>query len=563
MMIQQNRKKLGDILVESGKITREQLEYAIELQKKRGDKLGKILVDEGMVSENDIIEVLEYQLGVPHVKLDKYFIDPEIARIVPESIARKYNIIPIKKTDKLLTVAMSDPMNIFAIDEIKLASGLEVQPAIASENDIKAAIEYYYGKQTAEKAIEDFKKENKLEDNIALDRELIEQVNNAPVVRFVNSIIEQAVASRASDIHIEPGERRLRIRFRIDGVLHEIMSTSMQTHGAVVARIKIMSNLNIAERRLPQDGRVEMEIDGKNLDLRISILPTVYGEKVVIRILDRGSFLMTKKQLGFTAENIVKYEQLLKMPYGIILVTGPTGSGKTTTLYAALREINSPSVNIITLEDPVEYRLEGINQIQVNPKIGLTFANGLRAILRQDPNVIMVGEIRDEETANLAVRAAITGHLVLSTLHTNDAASSVIRLLDMGVESYLVASAVVGVIAQRLVRKICPECKIKYKASKEELKILGLDPDSDVELFRGRGCNSCNGTGYRGRTAVNEIMVISREHRELITQKATTDRLLELSKRKGMQTLRENCAELVISGITTMDEMVKAVYVQE
>lgn len=562
-MLHRNRKSLGDILVESGKITKKQLEYAIDLQKKRGNKLGKILVEEGIVSEDDIIEILEYQLDIPHVKFDKYFIDSKVVGILPETIARKYNIIPIKKTGMLLTVAMSDPLNIFAIDEIKLVSGMDVQPAIASESDIKTAIEYYYGKQTAEKAIEDFKKEYDIEDNIALDKELIEQVNNAPVVRFVNSIIEQAVATRASDIHIEPGERKLRIRFRIDGELSEIMSTSIQTHGAVVARIKIMSNLNIAERRLPQDGRVELEVAGKNLDLRISIIPTVYGEKVVIRILDRENFLMTKKQLGFNEKNIEKYEKLLKAPCGIILVAGPTGSGKTTTLYAALREINRPEINIITLEDPVEYRLDGINQIQVNPKIGLNFANGLRAILRQDPNVIMIGEIRDEETANLAVRAAITGHLVLSTLHTNDATSSVIRLLDMGIESYLVASAIVGVIAQRLVRKICPECRSAYKASTQELKILGLTPESELVLYRGKGCSTCNGTGYRGRTAVNEIMVVTRKLRELIAQKATTDRLQELSKQQGMKTLRENCAEMVIDGITTVEEMLKAVYVQE
>ncbi|HHW03488.1 MAG TPA: type II secretion system ATPase GspE [Thermoanaerobacterales bacterium] len=562
-MLLRNRKKLGDILVESGKITKDQLEYAIELQKKRGDKLGKILVDEGMVSEDDIMEILEYQLGVPHVKLDKYIIDPEVARTVPETIARKYNIIPIKRTDKLLTVAMSDPMNIFAIDEIKLASGLEVQPAIASEDDIKAAIEFYYGKQTVEKAIEDFKKEYKVENNATLEKELMEQVNNAPVVRLVNSIIEQAVVSRASDIHIEPGERKLRIRFRIDGELHEIMSTSMQTHGAVVARIKIMSNLNIAERRLPQDGRIEIEVAGKSLDLRISVLPTVYGEKVVIRILDRSSFLMSKRQLGFNEDSIQKYEHLLHMPYGIILVTGPTGSGKTTTLYAALRELNSPSVNIITLEDPVEYRLEGINQIQINPKIGLTFASGLRAILRQDPNIIMVGEIRDEETANLAVRAAITGHLVLSTLHTNDAASSVVRLLDMGVEPYLASAAMAGVIAQRLVRKICPECKTKYLASEQELKILGFEPGTELELYKGRGCSSCNGTGYWGRTAVNEIMLITRKHRELITQRQSSDKLIEVSREQGMQTLKENCIERVIAGITTLEEMLRVVYTQD
>lgn len=562
-MLGKNRRKLGDILVDAGKITQEQLEYSLELQKKRGDKLGKILVDEGIITEDEIIQVLEYQLGIPHVILEKYYIDPEVAKIIPESLARRYNVIPIKKYKDMLTVAMSDPMNIFAIDEIKMATGLDIQPAIASEEDIRSAIEYYYGKQTAEKAIEDFKKEYRIENNIELDRELLDQVNNAPVVRLVNSIIEQAVVNRASDIHIEPGDKKLRIRFRIDGELQEVMSTPMHTHGAVVARIKIMSNLNIAERRLPQDGRVEMDVAGKNLDLRISVLPTVYGEKVVIRLLDRGNFLMNKKQLGFTEDNIDKYNALIKAPYGIILVTGPTGSGKTTTLYTALRELNDASVNIITLEDPVEYRLEGINQVQINSKAGLTFANGLRSILRQDPNIIMVGEIRDEETANLAVRAAITGHLVLSTMHTNDAASSVVRLVDMGVEPYLVASSVMGVISQRLVRKVCLDCKEEYRASEEELRILGIEPGENIIIYKGKGCNSCNGTGYKGRTAIHEIMMVTRKHRNLINERVSSDKLAQLSVDLGMKTLRDNCIELVLKGITTVEEMVKVVYIQD
>ncbi|MBA1336986.1 MAG: Type IV fimbrial assembly, ATPase PilB [Firmicutes bacterium] len=562
-MFGKNRKKLGDILVDAGKISKEQLEYSLDLQKKRGDKLGKILVDEGMLSEDEIIEVLEYQLGIPHAMLEKYYIDPEIARLIPESLARRYNAIPIKKYNGILTVAMSDPMNIFAIDELKLATGMNIQPAIASEDDIRSAIEFYYGKQTAEKAVEDFKKEFKIDSSIELDKELLDQVNNAPVVRLVNSIIEQAVVSRASDVHIEPGENSLRIRFRIDGELHEMMTTPMNTHGAVVARIKIMSNLNIAERRLPQDGRVEMDVAGKNLDLRISILPTVFGEKVVIRLLDRGSFLMTKKQLGFTEGNISLYDKLIKVPYGIILVTGPTGSGKTTTLYTALRELNDTTVNIITLEDPVEYRLEGINQVQVNPKAGLTFAGGLRSILRQDPNIIMVGEIRDEETANLAVRAAITGHLVLSTMHTNDASSSVVRLIDMGVEPYLVASSVMGVISQRLVRKICPECRKGYKPGADELKLVGLEEEDGLVLYKGQGCSGCNGTGYRGRTAVHEIMTITGKHRDLINRRVSSDKLARLSEDLGMKTLRDNCIELVKMGITTVEEMMKVVYLQE
>lgn len=561
-MLGKNRKKLGDILVESGKISNEQLSYALELQKKRGDKLGKVLVDEGIITEDEIIEVLEYQLGIPHVHLRKYSVDPKAVSLVPESLARRHCLIPVKKDKRILIVAMSDPLNIFALDEVRLASGLEVQPVIASEEDIKRVIEYFYGKQTAEKAVEEFKKEYNSGNNLEFDQELLEQINNAPVVRLVNLIIEQAVVNRASDIHIEPSEEKLRIRLRIDGQLQEIMSTSMNTHGAVVTRIKIMSNLNIAERRVPQDGRVEMKAAGKILDLRISTLPTVYGEKVVIRVLDRSSFLMTKRQLGFNEGNMKIFDSLLRVPYGMILVTGPTGSGKTTTLYAALRELNRTAVNIITLEDPVEYRLEGINQVQINPKAGLTFASGLRSILRQDPDIIMVGEIRDEETANLAVRAAITGHLVLSTMHTNDAASAAVRLVDMGVEPYLVASSIVGVISQRLVRKICPECKVPHTASDEAMKILGVETGEPLTIYRGKGCNNCNGTGYRGRTAVFEIMEITKRHKELINQRVSSDRLAELSVAMGMKTLRDSCADLVIRGVTSLEEVIKAVYVQ-
>lgn len=562
-MVIKTRKKLGDILVEANKIREDQLKYALKLQNKKGDRLGKILVDEGIISEKEILEVLEFQLGIPHVDLKQFYIEPKVLKTVPESLARKHNIIPINLHNNILTVAMNDPLNIFIIDEIKLVSGKEIQPAIALEEDIRTTIEYYYGKQTVEKAVEDFTKEYSHENSLEIEKELMNQVNNAPIVRLVNSIIEQAVAKKASDIHLEPGDKQLRIRFRIDGQLQEVMQTSIQTHGAVVARLKIMSNLNIAERRLPQDGRVEMEMGGKNLDLRISILPTVYGEKVVIRILDREGFLISRKNLGFTPNNARKFEQLLKYPFGIILVTGPTGSGKTTTLYSALRELNSPTTNIITLEDPVEYRLDGINQVQVNPKIGLTFAGGLRSILRQDPNIIMVGEIRDEETAKLAVRAAITGHLVLSTLHTNDAASSIVRLIDMGVEPYLVASALVGVISQRLIRKICPDCKRTYKASGEELKLLGMDEKQDVLLYRGEGCSNCFGIGYKGRTAIHEILVVNNQLRKLISQKISSERLAELSVNLGMETMYANCVQLVLQGTTTIEEMVKVVYVQE
>lgn len=407
------------------------------------------------------------------------------------------------------------------------------------------------------------KKKRKLDENSKTDREIFEEINNAPVVRFVNSIIEQAVAKKASDIHIEPGETDIRIRFRMDGELQEVMNTSMDIHRAVVTRIKIMSNLNIAESRIPQDGRMEIKIGSKNLDFRVSTLTTAYGEKVVMRILDRDSFLMPRKQLGFTEEDLKEFNRILKVPYGMILVTGPTGSGKTTTLYAALKELNSAAVNIITIEDPVEYRLEGINQVQINPRAGLTFASGLRSILRQDPNIIMVGEIRDEDTANLAVRAAITGHLVLSTLHTNDAAGAVVRLVDMGVEPYMVASSVVAVISQRLVRKICPKCKTSYTASEEEFELLGIQPGKKLELYRGKGCSICNGTGYKGRTGVYEIMRVTRKHKDLINQKVSSDRLAKASVKLGMTILRDNCVRLVVRGVTSTEEMIKAIYVQD
>jgi type IV pilus assembly protein PilB len=559
------RKSLGRIMVDAGRINEDQLYYALDLQKMRGDKLGKVLMDEGIITEAELMEGLGQQSGIPYVVLDKHHIDPDTARAIPEPIARRHVAVSIEKDGDVLVVAMEDPLNVLAIDDIRLATGLDINPVFASASDIRSAIDFFFGGNTALEAIEDLKREFRKEigSTSVADRELSDYINSAPVVRFVNSIIEQAVISRASDIHIEPGDSVLRIRFRIDGQLQEIMRTSVYTHQAVVTRIKVISNLDIAERRLPQDGRVEMHTAGKNIDLRVSVLPTVYGEKLAIRLLDRDGFLIDKGLLGLTGDDIKKYERLLKTPCGMILATGPTGSGKTTTLYTALNELNDISTNIITLEDPVEYKLEGISQVQINPKAGLTFASGLRSILRQDPNIIMVGEIRDEETAFLAVRAAITGHLVFSTMHTKDAAGAIVRLMDMGVEPYLVASSVSGVISQRLVRKLCPECKVGYKADSEELRLLGLKPNSDIVLCKANGCNSCKGTGYSGRTAVYEIMMITDEHRRLINHKAASDSLTRLSVNLGMETLGANCSKLVVQGITSVEEMVKAVFVQD
>ena len=554
------KKKLGKLLLEVGLITEEQLKHAIEVQNKTGEKLGKVLIKLGYVTESQILEALEFQLGIPHVDLQKYYIDPDVAKLIPEAVAKRHTIIPIKKDEDGILVAMADPLNIFALDDVRIITKQNVKPLIASEGSILKAIDRIYGREQAEKAVQDFKKEFQSESQEELPNEILEEVQNAPAVRFVNSIIEQAIKNRASDIHIEPTEKDLRIRFRIDGQLTEAMRTIKSTHAPVVTRVKIMANMNIAERRLPQDGRFDFTTGGKNIDIRVSSLPTVFGEKLVLRLLDKENFIMTKEQLGFEEEDLVLFDKLIKRPNGIVLLTGPTGSGKTTTLYAMLRELNKPNVNIITVEDPVEYSLEGINQVQVNEKAGLTFATALRSILRQDPDIIMIGEIRDTETAEIAIRSAITGHLVLSTLHTNDAAGAVTRLIDMGIEPYLVSSSVVGVIAQRLARKICDNCRISYKASKGEKELLGISENEDITLYKGRGCPVCNKTGYRGRIPIYEIMTVTSDIRELINAKVSSDVIGAQAVKNGMKTLRESAKRLVLQGKTTIDEMIRLTY---
>lgn len=556
-MYNQNRKKLGELLIEEGVITREQLENLLVLQKNSGKKLGEIIVSENIVDEQQIVDVLEFQLRIPKIDFDAIAIDADVPKLISENIARKHILIPVQREGDSLTVAMADPLDLFAIDDVKVSTALEIKPAIALKSSILTAIEKYYGKESAEKAVEDFKKQYNF-DQITESENDLSDINNAPVVRLVNSVIQHAMKVKASDIHIEPLENSLRIRFRIDGDLQEIMKSSKTAHNAVVTRIKIIGRMDIAEKRVPQDGRVEMTVDGNDIDLRLSVLPTVYGEKVVIRLLGRNDMMLSKSQLGFNTDNIDLFERIIKSPNGIILVTGPTGSGKTTTLYAVLRELNKIHRNIITVEDPVEYRLEGINQVQVNVKAGLTFASGLRSILRQDPDVIMIGEIRDVETAQIAVRAAITGHLVLSTIHTNDSASTISRLVDMGIEPYLVSSSVVGIVSQRLVRKICNNCKKSYKPDLTELSLLKLR-DSQ-QLHKGAGCSACNGTGYKGRTAIHEIMPVGRDIRELIDRRATIDQLRHMETKTGTMTLRESCTRLVLSGVTTVEELVRMTY---
>jgi len=557
------KKRLGDLLVDLGVISEEQLHEALQIQKKTGSKLGKILIDKGFITPEELIEVLEFQLGIPHVNLEKYFVDPEAVKTIPESLAKRLKAIPIKKEDGKLLVAMSDPLDLFAIDDIKMTTGFEVQPVIASEEDIDKVINKFYGlKESIEKAVEEVLPDF-YEEDFNLQTNEFETSAEAPVAQLVNDLIEQAIKETASDIHIEPQEDGLRVRYRVDGHLYEKTKLPKRLHTTLIARIKIMASMDIAEKRLPQDGKIKFITDKKDIDLRISTLPTVYGEKAVIRILDRRSILLDINELGFSEDNVKALRSIIKAPHGMILVTGPTGSGKTTTLYSILNEINSVEKNIITLEDPVEYSLRGINQVQINPRAGLTFASGLRSILRQDPNVIMVGEIRDTETVKIAVRAALTGHLVLSTLHTNDAASAVTRLIEMGVEPFLVASSVIGVIAQRLVRKICENCKQQYILEDKEASMFFGESNSKIKLYKGKGCRFCNNTGYKGRTAVGEVMRITPAHSELINKKASSDQLKKFSIKQGMNTLKEEGLKLVKNGITTLEEFMRVIYFLE
>lgn len=552
--------RLGDVLIKTGKLNQEQLDDAIKKQKSiKTKRLGEVLVDLGYVKEEDIMKVLEKQLGIPVIDLAYYIINPKATALVPENIARKYDLIPIDIVDDELLVAMNDPLNIFAIDDIKLLTGMQVKIAISSKSVITRTINKYYTQEETKKVIEEFEEKfipSSLDD---LDESELSDVNSAPVVKLVNTIIGQAIRNKASDIHIEPYENNIRVRLRLDGDLQEIMSFSKKSHMAIVTRIKIMGRMDIAERRIPQDGRIEMELEGKNIDMRISTLPTVYGEKIVIRLLDRDGFSFTKDDLGFSDNDLKVFNRIIRQPYGIILVTGPTGSGKSTTLYTILKDLNKEEQNIITVEDPVEYKLHGINQVQVNNKAGLSFASGLRSILRQDPDIIMVGEIRDSETAEIAVRASITGHLVLSTLHTNDTASTVARLIDMGIEPYMVSTSVIGIISQRLVKRLCNSCKTAYTANNKEIKMLGVNPNKELILYKPQGCNKCI-KGYRGRIPVHEVMYLDQNIRKLIDNRATTDEIKEEAIKNGMTTLLESAERLAIQGITSIEEVLRIGY---
>ncbi|MEG6584051.1 GspE/PulE family protein [Dendrosporobacter sp. 1207_IL3150] len=552
-----SRKRLGDLLIEANFMTQEQLDKALVVQKKTNERLGKVLINLGYVTEQNIIEALEFQLGVPHMQLSDIKISREIASAIPQALAERYQVIPVKKVGKKLVLAMVDPTNFYAIDDVRMVCGCDIEPVIASEREIVQAISESYGVQElVEKVV------SKISAHDVTDIAEVETANDAPVINVVNSLISQAIKERASDIHIEPQATSLRIRYRIDGVLRETASFPPHTHPPIVSRIKIISDMDIAEKRVPQDGRIKFQEAGREIDLRVSTLPTILGEKVVMRILDKKAIILDVNKLGFTEDNQKRFKTLVSQSYGMILVTGPTGSGKTTTLYSTLTGLNLPGKNIITVEDPVEYRLDGINQVQVNFKAGLTFANGLRSILRQDPNIVMVGEIRDNETADIAVRAALTGHLVLSTLHTNDAPGAISRLLDMDVEPFLVASSVLGVVAQRLVRTICPDCKQPYMQTPDSPEgiFLGLKKDEPVLLHKGIGCARCGYTGYRGRMAIHEVMIIDSEIRGLINKRVSSDELGAAASRQGMRTMKQDGIDKALDGLTTIEEVMRVAY---
>jgi type IV pilus assembly protein PilB len=554
-------KKLGEILVEEGLISAEQLERALVEQSRTDQLLGRILIDLKMVKESDLMAALAKQIGFRFVDLTEFTIDGSAAGLIPEQVARRYRALPIGYEDSRLLVAMADPANLFALDDIRTITGMDLQPVVATAADIEVAIRKY---SRMDESVQKLSSEasTAVEDDMAEMERAAASLEEGPIVKMVNLLISQAIADRASDIHIEPMEREVRIRYRIDGVLQEVMRSPKNIQAGLISRLKVMADINIAERRVPQDGRIGLTVGGKSVDLRVATLPTVYGEKVVIRILDKSSVLLKLEELGFLDQSFKRFQEAYTKPYGAILVTGPTGSGKSTTLYACLNIVNKPDKNIITVEDPVEYRLQGINQMQMNVRAGLTFASALRSILRADPDVVLVGEIRDHETALIAIEAALTGHLVLSTLHTNDAPSSLPRLVEMGVETYLVASAIDCVVAQRLARKLCPKCREGYRPTQAELEQAGFPEfvwDDVKELFRPVGCTACSKTGFRGRLGLYEVMTMSEEIERLVVERAPSDEIKRSARRDGMITLREDGLEKIRLGITSIEEVLRVV----
>lgn len=567
-------KKLGELLVANSLITQEQLTQALEEQKKTGTKLGQLLIEKGFITERQLLEFLSRQFSIRFVELSNIEIPPDVCKLIPEATARRYLLIAFSKKDNLLSVAMADPLNIVVLDELKLMTGYNIEPVFALESDIQSAIDRYYGAESSKEALDEIIKktgisEGEAEVSVVEKRDEgeidIEGKDDAPIIKMVNIIISSAIKAHASDIHIEPSYKETKVRFRIDGVLHPQPSIPKKFHNAIVSRLKIMASLDISERRIPQDGRIKLRFSNREIDIRVSVLPCVYGEKVVMRILDSSGLKLRLEELGFEPENLAIFSKCIRAPYGINLITGPTGSGKSTTLYSALATLNTPDVNISTIEDPVEYHLEGINQVNVNPEVGLTFASGLRAFLRQDPDIIMVGEIRDFETMSIAINAAMTGHLVFSTLHTNDAPGAITRIIMMGIEPFLISSTLLMVVAQRLVRTICKNCKEPYEIKPEFLLSLGM-PKAMIEqyassgkvvLYKGRGCERCANTGYRGRIGIHEVLEVTDPIRELIVEKATANKIKEVARKMGMITLRESALRKMMAGLTTVEEVIR------
>jgi type IV pilus assembly protein PilB len=564
--------RLGELLTKAGLISQDQLKEALRVQKETGGKLGETLIKLGFVSEEDITECLSQQFGVPSINLAHFEIDSSVIKLIPADVARKYNILPVNKTGATITIAMADPTNVFAMDDIKFMTGYNVEPVVASELGIKAAIDNYYGTTSSlelKKVMEDLQQSETadlevLDEDEELDvNSLADSAEEAPVVKLVNLILTDAIKRGASDIHIEPYEKEFRVRFRIDGILYEIMNPPLKLKDAMTSRMKILAKLDISEKRLPQDGRIKLKMKlnekNKELDFRVSVLPTLFGEKIVMRLLDKDNLRLDMTKLGFEPESLAKFEEAIFKPWGMVLVTGPTGSGKTNTLYSALAKVNSPEVNIMTAEDPVEFNLPGINQVQMREAIGLNFAATLRSFLRQDPNIILVGEIRDFETAEIAIKAALTGHLVLSTLHTNDAPSTINRLMNMGIEPFLVATSVQLIAAQRLVRRICSNCREEVEMTSPALMNIGYKKEEvgTFKVFKGRGCEKCNNTGYKGRVGLVEVMAIDDEIRELILSGGSAIDIRKKAVEAGMITLRRSGLVKIKDGITTIEEVVR------
>jgi len=542
------RKRLGEMLVESGLTTKEQVEKALEHSRKNGIRLGKALIRMNVLEEEDIIKVLSEQLNIPYVDVGNILFDPEIVTLIPEAFAKKNKVIPLFMVDETMTVAISDPLNVYIIDDLANIVGKKINIVISTEKDIETALRNFYANESG--VAEGFELEG-------IDFQE-SGANEKPVIKLVNNILISAVREEASDIHLEPGKTKLRVRFRVDGVLHtHRIQIPTYLNAAVISRLKIMADLDIAEKRSPQDGRFPLDISGKKLDIRVSTLPTIFGEKIVLRLLDKSNILVGLDSLGIDETDMDLVLDALKTVNGILLVTGPTGSGKTTTLYAALQMLNSEDKNIVTVEDPVEYQLKHVSQVQVNPQAGITFASGLRSILRQDPDIIMVGEIRDAETAEIAVQAALTGHLVLSTIHTNNAVSTISRLLDMKVEPFLLASSVRAIIAQRLIRKICPHCIEAYPAASAERTALSIQTDEEITLYHGKGCNFCNKTGYKGRTGLYEILRPDRKIRNLIMNRRPMDELEDAALESGFTSMRKQGIRKVLKGITSLEEVLR------